>query len=441
MRAVLLLLLVALAAAVPPGGADAASGGDADTTGAPARADTLRRGDLLRELQREDQDFYPPGLLELNRSLADSGLARLDSLGFRTFVKEEGRRARGRGIGISAPDLGDYNRVEGGLLAAGLSLREPVWHGMGLQLQGGYSTSSRRFRHYEALTVRLDDFALLPQVELGYTDRVVPFGSNRPAANGIRALFAADEQDYLEERGGWGGLRWTRSPVGKVEARYVAKRQLSVATHTDFRLIGNPGLFGPNPPVDEGIDRAVDLSWTAGSLASGRESIHLEHRVSGGALGGDFDYVRSSAEASARRYLAAGHELVLDLGYVRAGGDPPVQRLADAGGLSTVRGFSRRTETGREAVRGRAEILVPYDLLGRSGIPLVRRLHLQFVPWADAGRVLGGPRWLTSAGIGAQYYLGPFGGVSYLRFDAAFPLGPDRPGDVRFYLRFARGLF
>ena len=74
---------------------------------------------------------------------------------------------------------------------------------------------------------------------------------------------------------------------------------------------------------------------------------------------------------------------------------------------------------------------------------MIRDLRLQLVPWADAGRVWEGNRdtWIYSAGAGIQRYLGPFGRGAYLRLDAALPLGPDRPEDLRWYLRFSRALF
>jgi hypothetical protein len=49
--------------------------------------------------------------------------------------------------------------------------------------------------------------------------------------------------------------------------------------------------------------------------------------------------------------------------------------------------------------------------------------------------------WITSGGLGLQYYLGPFERVTHIRLDLAFPLGPDRTDDVQVLLGFSRGLF
>ncbi len=417
--------------------------------GAPAEGaappDTLGRGSLLEELQRADRDFYPEESLDFDRSLADSGRAALDSLGFKAFVRESARRRRAFALELGpGRELAGYNRVEGAVAALGASIRTPLGFGTSLDLEAGYAAASERFRHREALRVPVTPARGGPEIVLGFADRVVPYGSNRPTANGLRALVgSADAQDYLERRGGWGGLAWEGSPAGAARVRYEASKEIPVAAHTDFAVFGNPRLMGPNAPVDAGIDRAVAARTERGSLMGGRSRIALDGRVAGGGLGGDFTYTRFDAEAGIRRYLLFDQEMILEAGYVRTGGTPPVQRLADVGGLSTVRGFDRRTGVGRESVHARAELLLPYDVFGATGIPGIRDARIQLVPWADAGRVWGGnrDRWLTAAGLGLQHYLGPFGEGSYLRLDAAVPLGPERPEDLRFYLRFARGLF
>jgi hypothetical protein len=438
------------AAALPVTARPATAQQPAPDRGAPA--DSLRRGELLQYLQREDTGFYEPDIFELNRALADSGLAALDSLGIDAFERETFKGMRRLRFDIEpAPELTTYNRVEGPVIGLAPTLTLPALSGAELRAEAAWATSSEKFRHLESLTLPLLARPRAPVVEAGYADRVVPYGSNRPTANSLRALVgSADEQDYLHRRGGWGELRWSGSPLGDAALRYEAARERSIKAHTDFAVFGPDRLMAFNAPVDEGIDRAATAELDLGSLVENRRSLRLAHRVAGGSLGGDFTYTRFEAAAACRRFLPGSFEAVIDAGYTRVGGDAPVQRLADVGGLSTVRGFDRRSRVGREALTARVELLVPYDLFGLTGIPFLRKARLQFVPWADAGRVWdeatcgcgAAPEpWLISAGLGLQYYLGPFGKGSYLRLDTAAPLGPDRPDDVRFYLGFARGLF
>ncbi len=458
MRAIRLLpVLILLVAGGISGAALGAPGADAP----PAAPDSTRRGSLLEKLQREDTGFYVPDIFEMNRALADSGMAALDSLGIDEFERETVRASRHLDFDINlAPHLFTYNRVEGPVVGMGPTLVVPAMGGTRLQAEGGWATATGELRHYETVTVPLFPQPETPEVQAGYTNRVEPFGSNRPTANALRALIgSADEQDYMERRGGWGELRLPGVPFGPASLRYEAFRERSVAVHTDFAVLGNHRLMESNPIIADGNDHAASGMWSLGSLAETRQELSLSHRVAGGALGGDFTYTRFDAAGAARRYLPGNFEAVVNLSYARLGGDAPYQRLADVGGLSTVRGFDRRSRVGDESVAARVEILVPYNLFARSGIPLIRRMRFQFVPWADAARVWSpvsgedgtadgfgarpgeGEPWLTSAGLGLQYYLGPFGEGSYLRFDAAAPIGPDREDDVRFYLRFARGLF
>ena len=87
--------------------------------------------------------------------------------------------------------------------------------------------------------------------------------------------------------------------------------------------------------------------------------------------------------------------------------------------------------------------MIPYDLMALTRTPLLGATSLQFVPWADAGRVWEGnsENWIHSIGIGAQLYLGPFENASYLRLDFAFPTRESRRGDVEVFLHFTSGLF
>jgi outer membrane translocation and assembly module TamA len=332
-----------------------------------------------------------------------------------------------------------YNRVEG--LVVGLAAVFETRRGFGLELQGAYATATKKFRHLEELRIPLPGRARL---ELGYAHHVVPYGSNRPTLNWLRALVgSADEQDYLESEGGWVAARTPWGRFGHARLGYEASKESSIDAHTDFAFFGDSRLMATNDPIDDGYDRAVFVRGVLGSLSETGNELDLGYRIAGGGLGGDFTYTRTDIRASVRRYLVASHEVVLDVGFARAGGSPPVQRVADVGGLSTVRGFSRRTLLGKTSLNARLELMVPYDFLAWTRVPVVRDFRLQLVPWGDAGRAWDGTTdvWLTSLGAGLQRYIGPFGSAAFMRLDAAFPTGPHRPETVRWYLHFSRALF
>ncbi len=406
-----------------------------------APADSVRRGDLLDKLQRNDEAQFDAEIKDVNTAFRDSVLAALDSLGIEQFRKESGKRTwNWRWRYDFATRLWDYNRSEGLVAAGGVFVEPRGLDGPWLQLQGAFASGPEKFRYHGGFSVPLMRDQRLT-VQAHFEDRVVPYGSNRPVGNSIRAFVGAeDAQDYLRRRGGGGYLGSRPYRFVRFSAGYEAYEHSSVPVTTKFALFGGD-LPAQNLPVDEGLERAVVVGARFGSLASEQWETTATHRVAGGSLGGDFTYNRTDLEFSVRRYLAR-HEFVLGGGWVRTSRAVPVQSVADLGGVEMVRGFDRRTQRGTSAFHSRLEYLVPYDIFRAARIPLLERLRLQLVPWADAGRTWGGDTdaWIQSAGIGVQYFLGPFGEAANLRLDTSFPMGPDRPQDVRVELRFVAGI-
>jgi hypothetical protein len=397
----------------------------------------------LDRLQEEDRRFFSDELLDIDPAIRDSALNTLTGVGFEEYLEQSRRRHPAIEYDLeAADDLMTYNRVEGPVIG----LKSVLSHrrGASVEIQGAYATASEKLRHLEVLRYPITRGRRAWSVGVGYGDRVLPYGSNRPAGNTLRALFgSADEQDYLRSQAGWGIVTLRLEGILSLRAGYRGARETSIGVHTDFGLLGDHRLLARNAPVNEGYDRNVFVEGLWGSLTAGRQELAGRFQVSGGALGGDFTYTRTDLRASVRRYLLGNHELTADLALSRAGGVPPLQRLADVGGLSTVRGFDRRTRTGEASLSARLELLLPYNLPGMTGLSALRDLRLQLVPWVDAGRVWSGSShaWLGACGFGIQRYLGPFGSGSFLRLDLAFPTGPDRNEDSRLYLHFWRGIF
>ena len=443
MRCAAFLLGACLGAVAPARGA-AQQGADSTSAPAqepPARPDSLPPESLRERLQRQDAERYDPELFQPNVAFRDSTLAALDSLGL-----EKARQQRHLDFGLDfnlGTQLWNYNRVEGFVLAAGLDVgrssdgeREP-W----LELQGGYAFGTEKFRHYEALRFPLAPGTWGLGAHVFFGERVLPYGSNRPLWNSVRAFVGGeDARDYVRSRGGGAFIEWRRYRNLRLAFGYEAAEEASAAATTSFALFGD--MAPVNDPVQDGTDRAVVGRLRLGGLARYMARLDAEHRVAGGDLGGDFTYNRTDLQLAARRYFWR-QEFVLRASYAHTGGDAPVQRLADAGGLSTVRGYKKRAQVGTSAFAGRLEYLIPYDLFTHTHIPVLWRLRFQLVPWADAARTWDGSTdaWITSAGLGVQYYVGPFGDPTFLRLDVAFPMGPDRSRDVRLELHFVTGVF
>jgi len=217
----------------------------------------------------------------------------------------------------------------------------------------------------------------------------------------------------------------TPSEAFAFDAGFEVVRERSVFTDEDFSLFGDMGQ--PNPPVDEGDDQAITLG--AQVTTPRWLNARVVQRIAGGSLGGDFRYNRTDIELRARGFVLGRQEFEATLKGVTTSDAPPFQKLADVGGLSTVRGYDRRTHVGNHSFAARVEYLVPYDLLSYTRIPLLEDSQVQFAPWFDAGRVGEGDSqdWITSAGIGLQRYLWPVENAANLRLDFAFPF--DNPSD------------
>ncbi|UCE01370.1 MAG: hypothetical protein JSW67_08680 [Candidatus Latescibacterota bacterium] len=407
-----------------------------------AVADSVEKGDLLEKLQREDSEFFDPDLLEFDTTFRDSVIAALDSLGLETFKKQAGQRQFRLGLSYDlATRLWNYNRVEGLVLASGLNWKPWGEDHLWLQLQGAYATGSKKFRHHEMLRFPVGRDRWHLHARFHYQDRVQAYGSNRPTLNSVRAFVGGeDAQVYLRRQGGAGIVGWEPIRFFELTAGYAAGKETSVEATTGFSIFGHLDEF--NPAIEEGTDRAVVAGIRLGSLHRHRFRLDIDHRTAGGGLGGDFKYDWTQATFTGRRYVGR-QEFVLDLLWVSIGGEAPVQRLADVGGLSTVRGYKPRTQVGNQSFASRLEYLVPYNFFKATRVPLLRHSELQVVPWWDIGRTWqgNGTAWIQSAGAGLQRFLGPFRAASYLRFDFIFPIGPDRPSNFRFEIHFTRGLF
>jgi hypothetical protein len=382
---------------------------------------------FLVALQREDDTKYSSEVEITERALIDSTLALHDSVGVAGLNNKDiplyGSEWRlGFDPGL---DHWDYNRVEGFLFGGQVSFGRADERSE-LKGFGGYATASEKFRYQGEFTTELPKTDRKLSLALSFRDYVEPFGSNRIAMNALRAFVGgADDQDYLHRVGGAARLVFEPWDDVAFDAGFEGARERSAATDADFSFWGD--LDRPNPAIDEGDEHAVVAGFSLGGPRW--LNARVSQRLAGGSLGGDFRYARTDVMLRARGFVLGRQELELTLQGVATGDAPPVQQLADIGGLSTVRGYAPRSHAGNNSVAARLEYLFPYDVFASTKIPLIEDLGVQFIPWADAGRVGEGDSddWITSAGIGLQRYLWPIEKAANLRLDFAWPI--DNPAD------------
>ncbi len=403
------------------------------------RSDSLVTGGeprVLAQLQQDDDAQFPNEVGITESQFTNETIARHDSLGL-VGIAKDGPTLYGTDWKFGARPAfmqWDYNRVEGFLFGGEGSLGQADRSLARLSVFAGYATGSEEFRYSIEAKTPIPSTKKRLYAAAWFRDRVEPFGSNRIALNSVRAFVGgADDQDYLHRLGG--GVRASYEPNDALSFSlgFEASEVSSISTSEDFSIFGDMGQ--PNPVVEEGDEREIVTSVRV--RAPEWLDVDFEFRTAGGSLGGDFRYNRADLTVHAMRYLVGRHGLDVTLKGVSTGDAPSVQDLADVGGLSTVRGYDRRTHVGNHSFAARLEYPVPYDVLAASRIPLLRDTKIQFLPWFDGARVGEGDStdWITSAGVGLQRYIGPFGQAANLRLDFAFPF--ENPDDDFFvYLWF-----
>lgn len=383
----------------------------------------------LATLQQQDNAAYSSDVDITNQAFIDSTAALHDSLGVAGLSGDMALYGSEWRLGFD-PRLTqwDYNRVEGFLFGGAASYGRADNRSK-LSLWGGYATGSEEFRYRGDFKAEIPGTDRKLSLALSGKRMAEAFGSNQVAVNSLRAFVGgADEQDYLESTGG--AARLVCEPWDDVsfDAGYEFAQERSLGASEDFSLFGD--MDEPNPPVTELDEHAL----VAGFTLEGRRWLNarITQRLAQGETeldGADFDYARTEIRLNARGFVLGRQEFDLTLKGVTTGGSKPFQKLADIGGLSTVRGYDRRTHVGNHSFAARLEYLFPYDVFAATNIPLLEDAGIQFIPWGDAGRVGEGDSqdWITSAGVGLQRYLWPFGNAANIRLDFAWPF--DNPED------------
>jgi len=319
-------------------------------------------------------------------------------------------------------DLTTYQRIDGAVIGAAFVLPAPDGIPSPLEAHVARATASRHWQYLARAQKTLHFGRWRVGARAEYRKQTRAFGSNQPRANAVRALaFGQDERDYL----GYAGTR-AELTLGRGAATLrlggAANEQWGVRTRASFSAGGDLSAY--NAPIDAGIEHAATAALSIKNR-NARRRITVSGRLAGGALGGDFTYTRARVDGFTVLHLWGPNRMWVSGTFVNTGGSPPRQMLADAGGLSTVRGFGRRTGLGMRSASLRAEYPIPWDVFHASHIPLLRATRIQLIPWADWAQTWEGPRnrSLASTGLGIAPFTGILGShAGVFRVDLVYPL-------------------
>ena len=364
-----------------------------DTSGATSVSDSLDRGGSAA--------------VQAHRAAADTTHHRQFSLALQPFALTAYQRVDGLRLGMGGEArVGSRLRAD---VAGAYGFSSYDWQG-----RGGIEFGRRRG----------------PRLRLAASLLAEPFGPT-PAGRSLGAfafLFGEDRRDYLQRRSFECEIAPRQSDAYDAALTLFSRRDESLTAATDFHLVGGgTPIEDPNPAVTEGTAQGAALRLRLGGERPAQR-LTLEAGACGGPAGGDFEYNWQAVQFDLRRAVLSGGLLSLTLEGANTGGSSPLQAASYLGGDANLRGFERLEFAGRQRASLRLEYAFGIDLLARTRLPLLERLHLQFIPFVDAGSTWGetlaaaGSRgtlegeWRSSVGLGMQRTLW-IPGLEALRLD------------------------
>jgi hypothetical protein len=160
---------------------------------------------------------------------------------------------------------------------------------------------------------------------------------------------------------------------------------------------------------------------------SGHSTAATRHDLDGGP-----DLTRLEASARGIWIDRHGHELEMRAACHAASRQEPVESRAWLGGYGTLRGFPEQELVGDQAAWASLDLRLGWDTLRATGLPLLKRLGLQPLAFADWGtaRQLDGPFQgfgrdgeRANVGLGVGKVLLGAGAGGFLRLFVAKPVG------------------
>jgi hypothetical protein len=292
---------------------------------------------------------------------------------------------------LNRPALMRYNRVEGLSLGARALLdigRLGVEAGARVGTAGGEIGAELGVdRRGEIVQSRIAAYRRLDAVDVA----TQPFGVHAT----LRALvLGSDDYDYFRANGVEVRVRPPEVRRQWFDVRLFAERQQAVEARAGFSLIGladSDRVLRPNiaaDPADQ-LGATLRLRTAAGLDPAGfRWGAELElHGETG-----DYSFVRPALQLRAGVPLGRRVSVGAEVAGGSAFGEPPVQRLWQIGGVSTLRGYDAAVARGDTYWRGRGEL--------GYGLPFARFVAFSDVGWAGPRAGLGRGRALPAAGVG-----------------------------------------
>ncbi len=253
-------------------------------------------------------------------------------------------------------------------------------------------------------------------------------------------LVGKDDHHYLRREGFDLGLQ-RELLFARLGIRYRDMEESAIATRAGWNLFGRPLSTYDNLPAFAGRAREFEYSALVHADPFPVEA-EILHQTSGNAIGSDFEYRRTRVALSGDIGLGARATLLPQLMYGRFTGQALPQALFYLGGSRSMRSMSSSARGGTHGAQARLEVIGADDVLTLLRIPHPAFLPLQLGAFAGVGAVwgadpFGGParsggdwpdaqHWVSEAGLSVIYQPGIPTPTTFVRFNYAWPLGPER---------------
>jgi hypothetical protein len=408
-----------------------------------------------------DDAWYEPLTPDLLRSgLDDATLDSLSSVGDHELTALlAGRRWR---LALRPLAGTGFNRCEGWRPASGVVLRRLGRQGTVVTLGAGYGIARRRVVWNAAVAWPLAEVALVerpdrpprrPWTRWALTvaggDGAVPFAGAEGPVHTLDAIVSGDDPNmYYARRWGEAAVAWRPAP--RLEARVGAlrERHAALAVASTWNLAGDADRVPLNWAAEPLDSRALvaGLAWNGPRFGiDTRAEWHSAAGVAADPAADRRDFLRLAARARGSWLDRHGNELAARVAWTGVDRVAPLQWRTFLGGSTSLRGYPARELAGDRGLLAAVDLRAGFDPLRLLRAPLLGRLRLQPILFADFGRAdaagppappQGAAGWRADAGLGLGRLLGA-GGQGNLRLYFAKPVlngQADRPWQVQLEL-------
>lgn len=418
---------------------------------APARADETAADSLLRIYLQSMADSSD---LHFGAVAAPTDTAGLDSA--RVFALAHPERwgyRRNRRFGYY-PVL-NFNRVDGPVMGAGVSYGLATKWG---RLSGDWATATGPNislgggRYLKVHTRGESEWRL--EVWAGRRTAVMDPENEGHALGAMGAFITGDDRAHFLQRDGVKAQLLREGQVHRLGVTYRDQLESPRVTTATWNLLNNRPDVVFNLPASPGHAHELEgeLLW---KVPVSPLITQLVYTTSSRSIGSDFEYRRTRVSAGADIGLWRTFALLPQVEYGALTGDLLPQQAFYFGGPRTMRSLPYAVAGGSRLALGKLDLIFVHDVFKDIHLPSPWAFPVQLGAFAAAGAVWGTDPytgrvrpgvdwpnqsdWREEAGVSVMYQPGIPDPTMFVRFNWAWPLGPDST-PMRFSVTVQRGL-